>query len=231
MKNYFFGFVCFSMLLFSCRETAEKTIEKKRVKEALGKLIPGSMAPPIVIPLTQPAKKLSPIITSKPYSLDERMGKEVITTVTTEDGLPLGNYYNITQDDLGNLWTRNEHGLVKYDGNSFHTYQPTGIETPIFSPKVDKQQNIWVMTNQPIPNSDSISYGVFIFNGKSFQSFPELIIKRSRTARITFDLFKGLDKNIWVVKSDSKEIWCYDGMKRIKTITTKDFPFLVKAME
>jgi signal transduction histidine kinase/ligand-binding sensor domain-containing protein len=223
MRNYLVGFICVSTVFFSCKEKQVAVSNNNEIKKAIGKVKTDNITPPIVIPVTQTPTKLSPIITSKPYSLDERMGKEVITTVTTEDGLPLGNYYNITQDDLGNLWTRNEHGLVKYDGNSFHTYQPPGIETPIFSPKVDKQQNIWVMTFQRFGNSDSIASGVFIFNGKSFQSFPELNFKSSKIPRI--DLFKGPDKNIWVVKNDSKEILCYDGMKRIKTITTKDFPF------
>ena len=226
MKNHLFGIICFSTLLFSCNEKQEAEYSRSKIKKTIGIINNDSIAPPIVIPFTNEGVRLSPVITSKPYTLDENMGKETVTSFSSEAGLPFGTYYQIEQDDHGNLWMNTGYELVKYDGHSFHSYKPPSTNYYIQTIAVDKQNNIWSRVFDNVTDVDSIGLNFFVFDGKSFQQIPGLQSRKiGANARFTYSLFRGADKRIWVLDNKQKQIKVYDGQQLVKTIESNEFPF------
>lgn len=66
----------------------------------------------------------------------------------TEKGFPSGPVYAITQTADGYLWVGTEKGLVRFNGFSFHLFQPSDAANvpvgPILGLVADSEGNLWV---------------------------------------------------------------------------------------
>jgi ligand-binding sensor domain-containing protein/two-component sensor histidine kinase len=63
-------------------------------------------------------------------------------------GLPSSEVYNVTQDDLGYLWFSTDHGLARFDGYQFETFDmQDGLpENAVFYFRKDHLNRIWFNT-------------------------------------------------------------------------------------
>jgi signal transduction histidine kinase/ligand-binding sensor domain-containing protein len=225
MKNYSLIFICFSTVFFSCSENKQHAIETKPVKKAIGKLVTDSIAPPIITAIT-PAKKKSVTVTSKPYSLDPRMGKEAITTITPANGLPLGRFYRgFVQDYTGNLWFANGTNIIKYDGQNFISYPLVpGKNVYCNEIAIDSNNELWVVIFKSDSTGAGEVAGLYVFNGNSFEPLP---VMQSGLRPNSFDirLFPQPDGAIWVLMNKRKQIMKFVGRQLKQTITPNDFSF------
>lgn len=194
-------------------------------KKEIGKLVTDSIAPPIVIPV-KPAKPLLAKTTSKPYSLDSRMGKESITTITPANGLPAGYYFDVVQDKTGNLWFQTTFNIIKYDGHSFVTYPLVPGENVQCDGLAICGDELWALIRSPDSTGTVEVTRLYAFNGASFEPLP---VRQSafdnRIGSYGIRLFPMSDGTIWVVLDQHKQILKFEGRKLKLTITPSDFPF------
>ncbi len=222
MKNYYLIFICFSTVLFSCTENKQHAIEIKPVKKAIGKLVTDSLALPVFTKMA-PSTPMQVTITSKPFSLDPRMGKEAITTITPTNGLPAGTYGNVVQDNTGNLWFGNYDNIIKYDGMNFTSYPVvSGKDEGFLGIAMSNNNEIWTGI---IANSKGRRIAnPFIFNGISFEPGP--VMRADTTQNFGFPrLFPQSDGAIWVVMYNPRQIFKFEGRQLKLTIKPKDLNF------
>jgi ligand-binding sensor domain-containing protein len=100
--------------------------------------------------------------------------------------LPDDHIFDVAQDQNGNVWLATDHGVVKYNGNTFQSYTTAdGIPgNSIHAIVVDNHNDIWCGT----------SYGVGYYDGKTWQSFS------------TIDGLAG-DLVVQIVNEKSGDIW------------------------
>jgi len=225
MKKYFLIFICLSTVFFSCTENKQKAIETKPVKKAIGKLVTDSIAPPIVTPIS-PANPLPVTITSKPFSLDPRMGKEAITTITPANGLPLGRFYRgFVQDRTGNIWFSNTTNIIKYEGQNFISYPlPPGENVRCTDFAIASNNELWAVIIKSDSTGASDVANLYVFNGISFEPLP-VMQSGLRPNSSDLSLFPQPDGAIWVSMRKRKQIMKFVGRQLKQTITTKDFSF------
>ena len=220
MKIYLVGFICFSAVLFSCKEKKQAVIESKQIKKAIGKLVTDSVAPPLVTPIA-PAKLITPTITSKPYSLDPLIGKEAITAITPANGLPVGYYGDVVQDKTGNLWLNNSYNIIKYDGHNFTTYPLPPGDYAFFKEIAICNNELWVVASKRGSTAEGSISDLFVFNGTFFERLPFMQSVVNQISGIS--LFPQPDRTIWA--SDDKQILKFEGRQLKQTITQKDLSF------
>ncbi len=216
--------ICLSTVLFSCTENKQNAIETRPVKKAIGKIVTDSVAPPIVIAV-KPAKPVAVTITSKPYSFDPRLGKEVITSLTPANGLPLGNYRNIVQDNTGNLWFNSTTNIIKYDGLNFTSYPLVpGDNVLCYQIVIDANNELWANIEM-LDSAGNRLDRLFVFNGLSFDPLPVMQSITKENNEIIW-MYPQSDKTIWVLKRDDlQQILKFEGRQLKQTITQNDFPF------
>jgi ligand-binding sensor domain-containing protein len=83
-------------------------------------------------------------------------------------GLPEETIYAIGQTRDGYLWLGNANGLVRYDGNAFHTYQPRKdlggeVKQEISSMGLGPDNSIWIYSQ---------AYGLVRFHSGVFRRAP-----------------------------------------------------------
>jgi ligand-binding sensor domain-containing protein len=99
------------------------------------------------------------------------------------------------QDKNGNIWFASDHGVIKYDGNSFQTYTTVDglLDNSISRIIIDNNNDVWCGTD----------YGVNYYNGKSWQSFTPreglagsqiLHIGNDKSGDIWFSSFGGVSR-------------------------------------
>ena len=81
-----------------------------------------------------------------------------------QDGLAQSNVFDITEDNLGNLWLATAGGLSKFNGVVFQTFKKQDglLSNEVYCLTVDQDNNIWVGTEA----------GISKYNGGEFQNFP-----------------------------------------------------------
>lgn len=82
---------------------------------------------------------------------------------TIQDGLPSGNIGALCEDKLGYLWIGTSAGLVRYDGESFTSYNEVDglIDNLVYGITVDNNNHLWLAT----------SSGISKFDGKQFSNY------------------------------------------------------------
>lgn len=92
---------------------------------------------------------------------------------TTDDGLPSSEVYYVYQDSKGFIWMATDHGLARYDGYGFKTFN-TNNGLP--------DNTIFRIAEQPdgILLVQTFSKGIYQFNGQEFTPHPknEWLLKR-----------------------------------------------------
>ena len=224
MNNFLAGIICVSSFLFSCTESKQNAAEIKQEKKVIGKMVTDSVAPPIVTPIS-PAKPMRVTVTSKPYSLDPRMGKEAISTITPANGLPLGNYIDFVQDNIGNIWFNSRTNIIKYDGLNFTSY-PLVPGDNVFCHQIaiDCNNELWASIEM-LDSTGSRLSKLFVFNGLSFEPLP---VSQSISVQnnLGIRMYTQSDKSIWVFKSEGlKQLLKFKGRQLKQTITQNDFSF------
>jgi ligand-binding sensor domain-containing protein len=48
---------------------------------------------------------------------------------TIENGFPASSILQVTQDKPGFIWSLNDYGLIRFDGNNFRTYRPDNADS------------------------------------------------------------------------------------------------------
>jgi ligand-binding sensor domain-containing protein len=120
----------------------------------------------------------------------------------------------IAEDTKGNIWFGTDHGVIKYDGKGFRSYDEDNglgnIRVGRKSILVDKAGNIWVGTQGGVfrdsSSADSIGEKSFFL----FQLLPPVTIT---------DIMEDRSGNIWFA-SEENGVFRYDG-RMIKNITGK----------
>ncbi len=121
----------------------------------------------------------------------------------------------IAEDENGNIWFGTDHGVVKYDGETFKSYtEKDGLSNTKVGRKsilVDKLGTIWVGTQKGvfryIPSADNIDNQCF----SQFYLLPSINVR---------DIMEDHIGNIWFASQDSG-VFRYDGIS-IKNITEKE---------
>jgi ligand-binding sensor domain-containing protein len=77
--------------------------------------------------------------------------------------LPGDSISDIAQDQNGNIWLATDHGVIKYDGNTFQSYTTADglLENSIRLIVIDNDNDVWCGT------FDGVNY----YDGKTWQSF------------------------------------------------------------
>ena len=164
MKNYLLYFICFSAVLFSCKQHLEENITDEPVTKAIGTVNKDSTAPPEITTLGAPniipAPKPEIVSLKYPYGL----GKPSIVNYTVADGLPQNLIMDMAVDKQGNLWSAGLGFLSKYDGSHFINYSMKNGMGDGFVSKIlaDRNDNIWVGNFS----------GLFRFDGHAFHPTP-----------------------------------------------------------
>src|SRR5688572_30679002 len=81
-------------------------------------------------------------------SLSMPAQQTVHTVYSTESGLPSANVYCVAQDNKGYIWAAAEYGVVKYNGETFTTYnQVNGFtDRGAFHIYRDRKGVLWFIT-------------------------------------------------------------------------------------
>ncbi len=118
--------------------------------------------------------------------------------ISNQEGLNQNTIWSVLQDKVGFLWMGTPNGLIKYDGNSFTTYNHIPSDTSSIINNVvikvfeDRKGNLWFATAKGLclyqPNSD---------NFLRINQFNNLIEKNLTY----FDLVEGPNGAIWVITS------------------------------
>ena len=120
-----------------------------------------------------------------------------------EDGLSNNTIFSVMQDNRGFMWFGSKEGLIRFDGNTFRTYNDQRYTENIrgFILSIAKAENghLWIGTRG----------GIYKFNEQtetftSLKSLPELEVEAIRT-----DEFNRL----WALVGG--KLYCYDETKRI----------------
>lgn len=99
-------------------------------------------------------------------------------------GLPSSEVYSVTQDDLGYLWFSTDHGLARFDGYQFVTFDmQDGLpENAVFYFRKDHLNRIWFNTYD-----GKLGY---IQNGQIFPyQYNHLLLKFFKEKQITYTVF------------------------------------------
>jgi ligand-binding sensor domain-containing protein len=110
----------------------------------------------------------------------------------------------ITQDNNGNLWLATDHGVIKYDGNTFQSYTTADglLDDSIHTIAIDRNNDVWCGTD----------YGVNYFNGKIWLAMTPiqglagnqiLHIVTATSGDIWFSAFGGVSRYHPVAESQS----------------------------
>lgn len=133
--------------------------------------------PHLEVTVSPPTGQTTPALapTPMPAGLGVRQG--LWQTFGAIDGLPSDVVHAITQDRDGNIWLATDRGLVKYDGERFHTYDERhGLPTAsVLSLLEDREGDLWIGMGQG---------GVCRFDGRHFTTFTTrdgLVDNRVRT--------------------------------------------------
>ena len=122
-----------------------------------------------------------------------RYDGNILTYISTKDGLCGNTVVSITEDQEGNIWFGTHNGASKYNGKIFTNY---GIEEGLIglgcNILIDRNGDIWAGTNA----------GLFRFNGSSFYAFniPNPVIENpsySWEAGKVWSLMEDKVGNLW----------------------------------
>jgi len=169
MKKYLAGFMFFSTVLFSCKQTADKTVIEDPVTIAVGTINTDSIASPVVTPVTGAnAPRIIPAPTPKviPLKYPFGVGQPSIVNYSVADGLPQNLILSMTMDKKGNIWAGGLGFVSKYDGSRFtNYYAKNGIGTSSDGTScmvIDTNNNVWVAKYD----------GLYRFDGQAFLTTP-----------------------------------------------------------
>lgn len=132
---------------------------------------------------------------------------------TVEDGLSSSSVLSVTQDQKGFIWVGTMDGLNRYDGTkvkvfrSFYSNNPIGPNIIISQLLADKQQHVWMGTNN----------GLYVYNIQTgfFHVFYHYAHQNSITNNAITSLYLDSKGNVWVGTKN--------GLNRI--VRTKDSLF------
>ncbi len=73
-----------------------------------------------------------------------------MTQLTLEHGLPSNETYQVTQDAKGFIWICTDHGVARYNGQTFKSFSTVDglVENTIFRIYQDYQQRLWFLGMQ-----------------------------------------------------------------------------------
>jgi signal transduction histidine kinase/ligand-binding sensor domain-containing protein len=189
MKKYLIVFISFSMLVFSCKQNAEKTVTDESISKTIGTVNTDSIAPPVVTPITAanapkviPAAKPKLVQLKYPYGI----GKPSIVNYSVSDGLSQNLVQDMVMDKKGNLWIGTYGGLTKFDGTHFTIFGANnGMSNGLINDLlIDKNDNLWIVEYEKI----------YRFDGQSFRAIPLL----SYDKLFIGDLHEDQEGTIWV---------------------------------
>ncbi len=115
-------------------------------------------------------------------------------------GLPSSEVYSVTQDDLGYLWFSTDHGLARFDGYQFVTFDmQDGLpENAVFYFRKDHLNRIWFNTYD-----GKLGY---IQNGQIFPyQYNHLLLKFFKEKQITYTVFH----SFYVDKEETMHIFLH----------------------
>jgi hypothetical protein len=118
---------------------------------------------------------------------DLSLRQHVLTTWTTDQGLPQNFIHAITQTSDGFLWVGTMNGLVRFDGMRFRGFSKDGppeLQDNIGGLAPDAGDGLWVAT----------ATGLFHYTHQQFQSISLLGQKHYRVEAMA----RGLDGEVWV---------------------------------
>ncbi|MGB4843515.1 MAG: two-component regulator propeller domain-containing protein [Ferruginibacter sp.] len=164
MKSYFLCFICFSAVMFSCKQHSEKTITDEPVTKAIGTVNKDSTAAPEIITMGAPTIIPAPKPKIVPLKYPYGVGKPSIVNYTVADGLPQNLIMDLAIDKQGNLWSAGLGFLSKYDGSHFTNYTMKNGMGDGFVSKIlaDHNDHIWVGNYS----------GLYRFDGHAFHPTP-----------------------------------------------------------
>ena len=139
-----------------------------------------------------------------------RIRKQVIKTMSTEDGLPLRNIYPIFQDPTGAIWIGTwGGGVARYAEGRFTTFSgkdglTSGVITSIY---MDHQRVLWVGTE---------ASRLFRMRNRRFEQVHPPLLSEHAVVRAIHEDSEGV---LWF-GTDQGLLWLKDGVWRLAT--TKD---------
>ncbi len=131
------------------------------------------------------------------YNFDKEMNLlKVINSKSPEENLEENLVYDLTIDDLGNVWIASNNGLYKYDKSVDHlkSYFKQGVDRTALSSNntrsllKDRNGKIWIGTT---------GGGLSVYNSES-DNFTTLTEKNGLIDNTIISIIESDDENIWV---------------------------------
>ena len=116
--------------------------------------------------------------------------------ITTEQGLPSSEVYDILQDKRGYIWFATNHGIAWYNGKEFKSYTTSdGLpDNTVFRMCEDSKGRIWFASQ-----SNELCYweNDSIYHSPTFKALPTII----STAHLISGIYIDSSDNIWINSS------------------------------
>jgi len=158
------------------------------------------------------------LLSLRPASLFGQQ-KYQVSVIDTEAGLPQGTIYSMFKDSRGFVWMGTGQSLSRYDGSQIRNYstRPEPLGATVRNIVEDSTGNLWLSVGEVLTKFD-----------RKKQTFAPVLLK----TKTVLEPMKGeplalMGFQIWCISPLTKELFCYDYIKKIKTVYLTQLPLFL----